>query len=71
MYVILSASMTQRSTRQTLDQALDGKVTQLLKRRRDEGRSASEIRDELRDDHRITVSERTVRRWLTEIDEAA
>jgi intein-encoded DNA endonuclease-like protein len=44
-------------------------VTALLERRRQEGRSASRIRDELRDAHGITVSERTVQRWLSALAE--
>jgi intein-encoded DNA endonuclease-like protein len=60
--------MSRPSTLATLDSALGGKVTSLLECRRAEGHTASQIRDELRDEHNITVSERTVQRWLTSLD---
>lgn len=60
--------MTRPSTIATLDQALDGTISTLIRRRRGEGRSAAEIRDELRDAHRLTVSERTVQRYIADLE---
>jgi len=61
--------MSRLSVLRHLDDALGGQVSALLVRRRAEGRSVSEIRDELRDEHHITVSVRTVRRWLASLSE--
>lgn len=66
---ILSDTMSRQHTLTTLDQALDGAVTALIVRRRAEGRSAAVIRDELRDEHRITVSERTVSRAIARLEQ--
>lgn len=60
--------MSRTSTLATLDSALGGKVSKLLADGVRDGRSASQLRDELRDDHNITISERTVRRWLTDLE---
>lgn len=67
----MTDTMTRASALTTLDQALDGRISDLLTRRVSEGRKAAQIRDELRDEHNITVSERTVRRWLADIERAA
>lgn len=55
------------STLATIDRALDGQISILARRRRSEGRSAAEIRDELRDALNVTVSERSVQRYLLEL----
>lgn len=69
--VIVTDIMPKPSTLVTLDEALDGKITELLVARRAEGHTASQIRDELRDGHKVTVSERTVSRWLADLERAA
>lgn len=66
----MTDTMTKASTLLTVDQALDGKVTELIRRRRGDGESAAGIRDALRDELNVTVSERTVARFLAN-DEAA
>jgi hypothetical protein len=62
--VIVTDTMTKPSTLSTLDEALDGRISELLRTRRADGASASQIRDEIRDELHVTVSERTVNRWL-------
>lgn len=68
MSVTMTDNMTRPSTLSTLDDALDGKITALLVERVSQGRTSSQIRDELRDEHNVTVSGRTVQRWLADLN---
>lgn len=56
--------MAGTSTFPLYDRLLNGRLAEFLKRWRSEGRSPVEMRDILRDEHQIKVSDATVRRWL-------
>lgn len=63
--------MARPSTFPLYDRALQGQLAGLLRTWRAEGVSLSEIAFRLRVDHDIKVSASTVRRWLTDMEQAA
>lgn len=59
--------MANRGTFHLIDRLLDGQLAALLGRWNAEGVSNYEIAQRLRDEHRVTVSAETVRRWVNDL----
>jgi intein-encoded DNA endonuclease-like protein len=53
------------------DRVLGGRLEALLRRWRAEGLSYEAIAHRLADDHGVTVTGQTVRRWLVDLDQGA
>lgn len=63
--------MARQATFPLYDRILGGTLTALIRDNRKAGLTPAEIRDVLRDDHDVTVSVETVRRWVRELEAAA
>lgn len=53
------------------DRLLDGHLTEILERLLADGLSIPQVRDRIRDEHKVDVSDATVRRWIADLDKAA
>lgn len=60
--------MARQATFPLYDRILDGKLNDLLRSLTANGAKAAEVRDILRDEHEVTVSVETVRRWIQALE---
>ena len=59
--------MSRTSVYPLYDRILDGKLKELLTGFSGEGLTPPQVRDRLRDEHKVDVSVATVRRWLADL----
>lgn len=70
-HVILTRTMSRTPVHPLYDRILDGKLNDLLAGLVGQGLTPPQVRDRLRDEHKVDVSVATVRRWIAKLEEAA